>query len=187
MFSNFKARASKIGSWSAVWLVPLVALLIGVWLIYDYYSSRGEEIILYSQKADGLEAGKTLIKIRNVEVGKVTSISLSNDLSKVIVRARMSAGTDEFLHEDSSFWVVKPSIGVRGVSGLDTIMSGQYIELYPGKSEKLSRQFDLMDQPRVLNGDEKGTSFILYSKDKKSSVDVSTPIRFKGYEVGVIT
>ena len=187
MFSNFKARASKIGSWSAVWLVPLVALLIGVWLIYDYYSSRGEEIILYSQKADGLEAGKTLIKIRNVEVGKVTSISLSNDLSKVIVKARMSAGTDEFLHEDSSFWVVKPSIGVRGVSGLDTIMSGQYIELYPGKSEKLTRQFDLMDQPRVLNGDEKGTSFVLFSRDKKSSVDVSTPIRFKGYEVGVIT
>ena len=105
-----KARASKIGSWSAVWLVPLVALLIGVWLIYDYYSSRGEEIVLYSQKADGLEAGKTLIKIRNVEVGKVTSISLSEDLSKVIVRARMSAGTDNFLREDSSFWVVKPSL-----------------------------------------------------------------------------
>ena len=103
---------------SPVWIVPLVAILIGLWLVYDNYAQRGPLITLEMPSAEGIEAGKTLIKTRNVEVGRVESVRLSDDLSHTVITARMSHDAERMLNEGSNFWVVKPRIGREGISGL---------------------------------------------------------------------
>lgn len=168
---------------SPVWIVPFVALVIGAWLVYDNYSSRGPEITLHLPSAEGIEAGKTLIKTRNVEVGRVNEVRLSDDLSEVEISARMEPEATPMLVEDSHFWVVKPRIDREGISGLGTVLSGAYIQLEPGQSEIEERDFAVNDQPPVAPPGAEGLRLNLISQIG-NSLGVGDTVTFQGVNVG---
>ncbi|MGO1248077.1 MAG: intermembrane transport protein PqiB [Oceanisphaera sp.] len=170
-------------SLSPVWIVPLVAVLIGAWMIYDNISRLGPSVTLIMENAEGIEAGKTLIKTRNVEVGKVEKVSLSDDRSHAEIVARMSPQAANMLNQDTQFWVVKPRIGREGVSGLGTVLSGAYIQLQPGNSETTQEQFDVLEQPPVAPADAPGLRITLIS-DVGNAITTGDPITYQGYTVG---
>ncbi|PHM41773.1 multivalent adhesion molecule MAM7 [Xenorhabdus szentirmaii] len=145
-----QARISKLKSWSPVWIVPIVTVLIGAWILFYHFSHQGPEVTLITSNAEGIEAGKTKIKSRSVDIGVVEKVSLSDNLGKVIIKARLNVDMERLLHKDSAFWVVKPQIGREGVSGLSTLLSGVFIELQPSTEGEEERTFSLLESPPLL-------------------------------------
>ena len=180
---SHRARATPQARLSPIWIVPVVAILIGAWLVYDNYRSRGPQITLVMNSAEGIEAGSTLIKTRNVEVGRVEQVQLSDDLSQAVITARMRPDTDAMLAEDSRFWVVKPRIGREGISGLNTVLSGAYIQLEPGQSGVDAREFEVSDQPPVSPAGAEGLRVNLVSQ-LGNSLNVGDPVTYQGLIVG---
>ncbi|WP_062709562.1 intermembrane transport protein PqiB [Grimontia marina] len=170
-------------SFSAVWILPLISLAVGIWMFYQYESNQGTLITLHVQTADGLEAGKTEIRARDVKVGVVTDVQLNKDYSAIVVKARMDKSADRMLKEDATFWVVKPRIGREGVTGLGTLLSGAYIALRPGESDKSQNTFNVLDVPPIAPPDAKGLRVVLTSK-KAGALSVGDPVLFEGYTVG---
>lgn len=168
---------------SPIWIVPLVAVLIGLWLVYDNYAQRGPLIVLEMPSAEGIEAGKTLIKTRNVPVGQVISVSLSEDLSHTVVTARMSEDAERMLNAGTNFWVVKPRIGREGISGLSTVLSGAYIQLQPGHSDEPQYRFEVLEHPPVAPPGAEGIRINLIS-EIGNSLRVGDPITYQGFIVG---
>lgn len=179
------AHVQKIKRWSPVWIVPIVTALIGVWIIFYHFSHQGPEVTLTATNAEGLEAGKTAIKSRSVDVGVVDSVTLGKDLNTVIIKARLNSGMDKLLRKDSVFWVVKPQIGRSGVSGLGTLLSGAYIELQMGKSQEEENEFSLSDEPPLAPPDAKGLR-ILLSSNKAGQLNAGDPVLFHGLKVGSV-
>ena len=180
-----KARRNKARRISSIWLVPAVALAIGVWMAYDTVSGRGALVLLNMTHAEGVEPGKTLIKVKDVTVGRVESVTLINDFTQAQARLRMLDGTDNMLTDDAQFWVVKPRIGRDGITGLGTILSGTYIELEPGNGEPGRREFESLAQPPVMRSGEAGVSVRLYGEDA-NQLTPGDPVMFRGYTVGRI-
>ena len=110
-----QAQLRAIRNLSPIWLVPIVAALVGLWLLYVSLTNQGPLITLYIKDADGIVAGKTMIKALSVDVGTVQTVKMSKDLSHVILTARMAVDTEDMLKQDSQFWVVKPRVGRQGV------------------------------------------------------------------------
>ncbi|MGQ8705767.1 intermembrane transport protein PqiB [Serratia sp. TSA_198.1] len=180
------ADVEKIKRWSPVWIVPIVTALIGAWILFYHFSHQGPVVTLVTTTAEGLEAGKTKIKSRSVDVGVVETVTLSDDLSKVMVQARLNAGMDKLLRQDSAFWVVKPQIGREGVSGLGTLLSGAYIELQPGNKGKDGKDnYQLLDAPPLASPDAKGLRIVLDS-EKSGQLNAGDPVLFRGYRVGSV-
>lgn len=170
---------------NAVWLVPILALIVAGWMVYDNWAKMGEEIVLVAESAEGIEAGKTKVKVHNVEVGEVQDVRLSDDFKQALITVRMKQGTHDMLHSDAKFWVVKPRVGVKGVSGLGTVLSGAYIEMEPGRKGERITRFKVMPQPPLSTSEDKGIRLRLKSKDM-AKMDIGTPVHFRGYEVGHI-
>lgn len=178
-----KAKPSRQTRLSPIWIVPIVAIIIGLWLVYDNYTSRGTLITLTMNNAEGIEAGNTLIRSRNVEIGLVQNVQLSEDLSNAVITARIQPQADKLLREDSRFWVVKPRIGREGISGLGTVLSGAYIQLEPGTSEEQRREFPVSDVPPVATAGMAGLNISLISQ-LGNSLRVGDPVSYQGYTVG---
>ncbi|GEK45925.1 intermembrane transport protein PqiB [Bisbaumannia pacifica] len=177
-----RARVSAQARISPIWIVPLVAVMIGLWLIYDNYSRRGPQITLEIPNAEGIEAG-TLIKTRNVDIGRVDRVELSDDLSHAEITARLSPGSERMLVEDTRFWVVKPRIGREGISGLNTVLSGAYLQLQPGSSDVAQRHFRVLDLPPASPADAEGLRITLISQ-LGNSLRIGDPVTYQGYTVG---
>ncbi|GAB2798189.1 intermembrane transport protein PqiB [Halomonas shantousis] len=175
-----RQRQSRL---SPIWIVPLVAVLIGLWMVYDSYSRRGPVITLTMQNAEGIEAGKTLVKSRNVEVGRVAEVELSEDFSHTIATVRMDPDTERMLNDRTRFWVIKPRIDREGISGLGTVLSGAYIQLLPGQSEEPQRHFEVLDHPPVAPPDAAGLRIELVSQ-LGNSLRTGDPVTYQGYTVG---
>jgi paraquat-inducible protein B len=171
---------------SIVWVVPLVALLIGGWLAFKAISEKGPTITITFKTAEGLEAGKTKIKYKDVEVGQVESIDLSEDASHVIVTAELRKSAEPHLTENTRFWVERARIGAGGASGLGTIFSGAYIGADPGKpGGKPSRSFKGLEVPPVVTTGLPGHHFKLKA-EKLGSLDIGSPIYYRQFKVGQI-
>jgi len=170
---------------SIVWIIPLVAILVGAFVAWRVLSSRGPEITISFKSADGLEAGKTKLKFKDVEVGLVEDVSLEPDLSGVIVHARMVAGAGDYLREQTRFWIVRPRIAGGQVSGLGTLLSGAYIGIDPVREGKKRTHFTGLDVQPVVTLQEKGTYFVLHST-RAGAFDVGTPIFFRKISVGQV-
>lgn len=170
---------------SAIWLLPVVAALIGGFLAWKSYADKGPTIHIVFSTAEGLEAGKTKIKYKNVEVGVVTTISLSQDLSRVEVDAEMVKGADKWLVKDTRFWVVRPLVRGGTVEGLGTILSGSYIGLDVGKSKERQRHFMGLEVPPVVTTDLPGRHFVLRSPEL-GSIGIGSPVYFRRLEVGQV-
>ncbi|HME73534.1 MAG TPA: MlaD family protein [Myxococcota bacterium] len=170
---------------SLVWLIPLVAALIGAFVAYRAFSERGPEITITFKTAEGLEAGKTQIKYKDVEVGVVDEVILAPDLSGVSCRARMVKGAERWLTEKTQFWVVKPRISGGQVSGLGTLLSGSYIGIDPVLEGKRSRSFQGLEAPPLVTMKEPGRFYVLRST-RAGSVDVGTPVYYRRIQVGQV-
>ena len=171
---------------SIVWLIPAVAALIGVYLVWLTFSQRGPEITIAFQSASGVEAGKTQIKFKDVVVGQVEHVRLSEDLSQILVTARMDKDADRHLTEGAQFCVVMPRIGANGISGLETVVSGSYIEMDPGPADAAAqRSFTGLAEPPLIRSDVPGTRFELRA-DNLGSLSRGAPIYYRGIEVGQV-
>lgn len=170
---------------SLIWLVPLVAALIGGWLIYKTVTETGPMVTITFSDAEGLEAGKTKIKFKDVEIGKVEKIQLSKDLSKVIVTARLVKEAEDYLRLDTQFWVVRARVAANEVSALGTLFSGAYIGVYPGTGLVSARDFQgLEGEPLVMKG-VAGRHFVLQT-ERLGSLYVGAPVYFRQIRVGQV-
>ncbi|MGD9017708.1 MAG: MlaD family protein [Desulfobacterales bacterium] len=178
-----EAVVQKRRTLSIIWLIPLVAALVGAWLVIKAVQEKGPEITITFKTAEGLEAGKTKIRYKNVDVGQVTSIDLSEDLYHVIVTAAMEPGAASYLTEKARFWVVRARLGFGEVSGLGTLFSGAYIAMDPGKEGKSTKHFEGMEAPPVVDVSIPGSHFNLRA-EHLGSIDVGAPVYFRRIPVG---
>jgi len=170
---------------SAVWIIPLIAVLIGGWLVYKTVSEQGPEITLTFETATGLEAGKTEVKYKDVTVGTIERVELDPDTRNVVAAAEMKTSAESLLTDTARFWVVRPRVGIKGISGLDTLVSGAFVELDPGKGGEAQREFTALEDPPMVKGDTPGTEIILVSPQLGSLADGS-PVYFRGIEAGEV-
>jgi len=169
-----------------VWIIPLVTAVIGGSIAVRAIRDQGPEISISFQTADGLEAGKTKIRYRNVDVGAIRTISLAPDHHSVLVRAEMVKDARPLLVRDTRFWVVRPRVAVGGVSGLGTLLSGSYVGMDIGHDKETSRTFRGLEIPPVVAGDVPGREYVLRG-DTIGSVAVGSPVYFRHVEVGQVT
>ena len=175
----------KSRSISLIWLVPLVAALVGLGLAVKTIMEKGPTITINFSSAEGLEAGKTRIRFKDVNVGKVVAIQLDEQLNHVKVTAAMVPGMKAYLTESSRFWVVRAHIGAGEISGLGTLFSGAYIAMDPGKKGLEANNFKGLDNPPVVTMDTPGRYFRLRA-DKLGSLDIGAPVYFRQIKVGQV-
>jgi len=180
-----EARVGGGPRFSTIWLVPVVALVIGLWMIYSHYAGQGPIIEITFQSGEGIQAGTTKVRRKNVEIGQVLDLRLSEDAEKVVLSVRIYDHAKQLLREDSQFWVVRPRIGSGGISGLSTLLSGAYIELSPGSGESLADSFEGLETPPVTPLGTPGLHVTLDSAGTQPLRE-GDPILFHGNEVGRI-
>jgi paraquat-inducible protein B len=180
-----EAVVKKRSGISIVWIIPIVAAIIGAWVAYKSFSETGPTITITFESAEGLEAGKTKVKYKDVEVGLVESIDLESDLKHVLVTVQMNAGSKSYLTEQTRFWVVKARISGGTVSGLGTLLGGAYIAVDPVSGGKFVNKFVGLEQAPVVTTDQPGQHFTLKA-DTRGSLDVGAPIYFRQIKVGEV-
>jgi paraquat-inducible protein B len=167
-----------------VWIIPIVATLIGGWLALSHAIERGPEVTIRFRSAEGIEAGKTRIKYKDVDIGQVKSIEVADDRKSVIVTAQMvKRASRGLLVEDTRFWVVKPRISGGHVSGLSTLLAGAHIGMEPGTSKNDTRDFVGLETPPVVTSDIPGRAFVLGSEEL-GSIDIGSPVYYRGVIAG---
>jgi len=171
---------------SAIWVIPFIAALVGGWLVFKSAAEDKIFVEVSFKSASGLEAGKTVVKLRNVKVGEVKDVKFSADLSTVIVVMEFTGISGERITDTTRFWVVKPRIGMGGVSGLDTLLSGAYIEVDPGEAGEMADTFTGYEEPQNYQLGNPGTTFVLRA-DKLGSLSMGSPVQYKGIDVGKVT
>ena len=182
-----EAVAAPKSRWrlSIIWLIPLVAALIGGWLAVRAIMEKGPTITISFKTAEGLEAGKTKLKYKDVEIGLVKSITLSKDLSNVIATAELVKNVKPYLVEDTRFWVVRPRISGGMVSGFGTLLSGAYISVDVGRSKNPRSHFTGLEVPPVVRLDMPGREYVLHADDV-GAFDAGVPIFFHQLPVGQV-
>lgn len=181
-----EAETDKSSGFSIVWLIPLVALLVGGWLAWKAINEKGPEIEIVFSEAEGLEPGQTRIKYKNVDIGKIRQVSLTSDLSQVIVTARLNKSMSGHLNEHTRFWIVRPRISSSGISGLSTLISGIHIAIDPGKGDDIRTSFQGLEKAPEIESSETGTRFTL-TADSLGSLTLGAPVLFRQIEVGYLS
>lgn len=170
---------------SVVWIIPIVAALIGGWLAWKTANERGPVITIRFDTAAGLEPGKTRIRYRDMDIGQVDEVRLDEDLVHVIVTARMDKSASPFLTQSASFWIVRARISATEISGLGTLFSGAYIAMAPGKDQVSTRNFIGLESPPVFSTDRPGRYYLLRAK-RLGSLDVGAPVYYRQIQVGQV-
>jgi paraquat-inducible protein B len=179
-----KKTASQRG-FSPIWIIPIVAVVIGAFLAYRVISESGPTITISFKEATGLEAGKTKIKFKDVEVGEVTTVDLMPDLSGVTITASMSAHADDYLRDKTSFWVVRAQISAGNISGLSTLLSGDYIGMDPSTEGAGRRDFVGLERQPVIHSGEPGSYYNLVAQ-RLGGLNFGSPVYFRQIMVGSI-
>ncbi len=172
-------------SFSIIWVVPIIALLIGGWLTFKAMTEKGPVITITFETAEGLEAGKTKIKFKDVEVGKVTDITLNADRSNVVVSVEMTPDAKPYLTEKTQFWVVRATVAAGKISGLGTLLSGAYIGINPSSEGEKTRRFKGLEKPPVLTEKLPGQHYTLEAHSL-DSLDIGSPVYYRGIKVGQV-
>ena len=170
---------------SIIWIVPLLTAVVAIGIAVQRILSEGPTITIVFTAAEGIEAGKTFIKYKDVNIGQVKAIRLTNDYKKVEVTAKIEKHAADLMVEDAKFWVVRPQITLSGVSGLSTLLSGNYIGFEPGLSEESARKFSGLDVAPVISG-QPGKEFLLNSGDL-ASLSIGSPVYYRRLPVGEVT
>ncbi|TBW49091.1 MCE family protein [Marinobacter halodurans] len=176
---------SRRWSLSLVWLVPLVAALVGLSMLIRAWHNAGPTVEVTFETAGGLTPGQSQVKYRNVVIGSVSDIRLSKDHKKVVVTIDLNREAKDFARKDSRYWVVRPRIGTGGVSGLDTLLSGDFIAADPGDSQQRATRFEGLENPPPVTYGEPGKRFKLKAGDL-GSLDIGSPIYYRKVRVGQV-
>jgi paraquat-inducible protein B len=166
-----------------VWVVPIVAAVIGISLLIRNWQDQGPRITISFLSGEGVQVGKTLVKYRDVTVGRVSAVALSADHQTVVVSADLSKDAEGLLKADTEFWIVRPRIGVGTVSGLDTLLSGMYIGMKTGNATPRKRQFVGLENPPALSHGPRGRELQLHAA-RVGSLAVGAPLYFRQFQVG---
>lgn len=180
-----EARVSEGPRLSTIWFVPVVAVFIGLWMVYAHWAGQGPIVAITFQSGEGIEPGKTKVKRKNVEIGEVRGLHLSENADAVVLEVRMAKESVDFLREDTKFWVVRPRVGPGGITGLGTLLSGAYIEMSPGTADASAREFEGLEAPPVTPIGTPGLHVTLDSAGKKA-LQAGDAVLFHGLQVGTI-
>ncbi len=178
--------SAKKRRFSTVWIVPIVALLIGALLIYKSVSQKGPTVQISFKSAEGIVAGKSVVKYKDIKVGKVTDVRFSDDLKSVIVTAELNKEMKRYLGKKTRFWIVNARLTAQSVEGLDTLLSGAYIGMDPHPSTEKTLYFKGLEEPPVILDDLQGKLFVLEAADK-GSLQIGSPVYYKKLEAGKVT
>lgn len=170
---------------SLVWLIPIVAAVVGISLLIHTLASRGPEITVTFRSAEGLTPGKTAVRYKEVDIGLLKSVRLAPDRSHVLANIDLTKDAENFAVADTRFWVVRPRFAVSGVSGLETLLSGAYIGVDAGKSTERTREFKGLEAPPVVTSDSSGKQFVLRASDL-GSLDIGSPVYYRRVQVGQV-
>jgi len=179
------AVARRRWSVSLVWLVPVIAAMIGLSMLVHAWISAGPEITVRFDTAAGLEPGKTPVKYKDVTVGAVTAITLSDDGSHVVATVALDKSAARLTHKNTRFWVVRPRIGASGISGFDTLLSGAYIAADAGREAETAKAFVGLETPPTFVSDTPGKSFVLHTEDL-GSLSIGSPLYYRRIQVGQV-
>ncbi|MBL8529755.1 MAG: MCE family protein [Burkholderiales bacterium] len=174
----------KRGRISVVWIIPILAAVVGIGIAIQQILSEGPTITIVFKSAQGVEAGKTVIKYKDVNIGQVTAVQLDDDFAKVQVTAKIAKSAAGLMVDDARFWVVEPRVSLSGISGLSTLLSGNYIGFEAGQSKSKARKFVGLDVPPTIT-DQPGRKFTLQASDL-GSLGVGSPIYFRRLTVGQV-
>lgn len=180
-----ETRRQHRWSFSLIWLVPIVAAVAGLVLVVRTYMQAGPTVHITFDTAEGLEAGKTEVRYKEVVVGKVRRIALSRDHSHVIAIVDLNKDASNLAVADSRFWVERPRIGINGVSGIDTLLSGAYIGVDIGTSGDEKTDFVGLEKPPAVTHDMKGRLFMLHTEDA-GSLAIGSPLYYHRIPVGKV-
>src|SRR6201999_856741 len=158
-----------------IWVVPIVAAVIGISLLIKNWENQGPQITISFLSGEGVQVGKTLVKYRDVTVGRVSAVVLSADHQTVVVSADLSKDAASLLKADTQFWIVRPRIGVGSVSGLDTLLSGVYIGMKTGAGTQRERKFVGMENPPALSHGPRGRELLLHAP-RAGSLAIGAPV-----------
>ncbi|MEZ0606747.1 intermembrane transport protein PqiB [Paraburkholderia sp. IW21] len=170
---------------SLIWLVPLISALIGIALVARSISEKGPTVTVSFNNADGMEAGKTKVKYKDVEIGSVQAITLTKNLQHVMVKIQLTREAEKFATQGTRFWVVRPRVGANGISGLGTLLSGAYIGVDIGQSSERRTEFAGLENPPIVTSGQPGHQYTLRG-DSLGSVDIGAPVFYRRVQVGQV-
>jgi paraquat-inducible protein B len=172
---------------SPIWAIPIVTALIAGFLVWHSYSQRGPAITITFRSAEGLTAGQSQLRYRDVVMGTVEEITLSQDLQHVTLSVRTTRAAEPLLTENARFWVVKPRLFAGSISGLDTLLSGSYLQIAPALTAtgRPQRHFTGLEDPPLLTAEEPGRTFRLEA-DRIGSISLGSPIFYRDLDVGQV-
>ena len=169
-----------------IWAIPLLAIAIGGWLAWDTLSKRGPTITISFVSAEGLQAGQSQLKFKDIVLGPVQSLILTPDHTRVLVKIATTRQAEPLLTEQTIFWVVKPRLFAGNVSGLDTLVSGSYVGMLPAQTEgKQQLEFTGREDPPVLEANVPGTTFLLKAS-RIGSISLGSPVYYRDIAVGEV-
>ena len=177
-------KISRTPTLPLVWIVPLIALAVGGWMVFREFRNRGPEIVIEFPQGNGVEPRKTSLEYQGVAVGVVTGVELKEDLSGVRVALRLNKNAAELAREGAQFWIVRPEIGLSGIRGLDTLFSGARLTVRPGKGPPAT-VFKGLDKPPPLENSEEGRAFTLQA-ERLGSMTPGAPVFYREVKVGVV-
>jgi paraquat-inducible protein B len=168
---------------SVVWIVPILAALVAIGIAIQRILSEGPTVTIIFKSAGGVEAGKTFVKYKDVNIGQVTAVQLASDFTMVEVIAKIDKSAAGLMVEDAKFWVVEPRVTLSGVTGLSTLLSGNYIGFEAGKSDKKQRNFTGLETAPIITGGQPGREFVLKADDL-GSLGIGSPVYYRRLQVG---
>lgn len=177
------SRTPARARFSPIWIVPLVSAVLGLWLVARYYSAKGPVITVRFENAEGIIAGKTPVLCRSVSIGTVSDLALSDDNKTVLVQLAMTRTATRLLVEDTQIWVERARYSSAGLSGLNTLVSGNFIQLQPGISKKERKDFAGLENPPATPPGVPGVHFKLMA-DQAGGLGPGSPIIYKGMKIG---
>lgn len=178
------ATTRRTTNWSAIWVLPLIALLIGAWLAYRAYSLAGIEVQIFFPSGDGIQVNKTEVMYKGMSIGKVVGMQLDDAgaMRGVRVTVEMSKTVESHLRSNTLYWLVKPSVSLAGITGLETLVSGNYITVSPGDGEP-SRRFTALSEPPPMADSVPGLHLTLKA-EQLASINRDSPVFYKQIQVG---
>jgi paraquat-inducible protein B len=182
-----RAHIRKRSRFSPIWIVPLLAAVVAGWLIYKNLQQNGPLITIFFNNGNGLQVNQTILKYHGVRVGEVHSLQLSKDLNKVVVQVRLLRSAEGLARQGSQFWIVRPEVNSAGLHGLETIVSGPYIQAKPGTgSGKLQKLFVGTDESPV--DDNSNNKYeIVVTTPQITTMSIGAPVYYRGVEVGQVS
>jgi paraquat-inducible protein B len=180
------ARARRSRRIPVIWLIPIIAVAIGAWLAWDTLSKEGPTVTVTFDSAEGLQAGQSQLKYRDIVLGTVKSLDLASDHSHVIVTIATTRQAAPLLTDKTMFWVVKPRLFAGNITGLETLLSGSYVGMLPGdKAGKVQHAFTGREDPPVIQANTPGHTFSVKAT-KLGSISVGSPVFFRDLNVGEV-